>query len=68
MFAVKLFELTRNRYKRLFDSKVKEFSCRISFNNIEEYAQYMADVWRFSSPDAIIHYADGSKKEIFSDK
>lgn len=38
------------------------------FNNIEEYAQYLADNYGWTTPDARIYYNDGSVKEIFKAK
>lgn len=37
----------------------------ISFNNIEQYAQYLSDHYGSTSPDSMIYYLDGTKKEIF---
>ena len=41
---------------------------KIYFDNIEEYAQYLADNYGWTTPDARIYYDDGSVKEIFSSK
>lgn len=38
------------------------------FNNIEEYAQYLADNYGWTTPDARIYYNDESVKEIFKAK
>lgn len=38
------------------------------FNNIEEYAQYFANDYGWTSPDARIFYKDGTVKEIFSNR
>lgn len=35
------------------------------FNTVEEYAQYLADDYGWTTPDARIFYQDGSVKEIF---
>ena len=40
----------------------------IRLHNIEEYAQFMADEYGRTTPDARIYYNDGSVKEIFSTK
>lgn len=44
-------------------SLVKGF---IAFKDIEEYAQYLADEYGFTSPDARIFYKNGTVTEIFS--
>lgn len=38
------------------------------FNNIEEYAQYLADRYGWTVPDARIYYDNGNVKEIFCKK
>lgn len=38
------------------------------FKNIEEFAQYMADEYGWTSPDVRIFYIDGEVKEIFGRK
>lgn len=38
---------------------------KIRFNNIEEYAQYLADEFGWTVPDARIYYNDGNVREIF---
>ncbi|MNC02772.1 hypothetical protein D3C81_691840 [compost metagenome] len=40
----------------------------ISFADIEEYAQYLADEYGWTTPDARIFYKNGIVKEIFSSK
>lgn len=40
----------------------------IYFNNIEEYAQYLANDFGWTIPDARIYYDNGNVKEIFSSK
>lgn len=47
-----------------------DWSKGISFNNIEEYAQYLADkyAWYNIKVEAYLYYLDGTKKEILSDK
>lgn len=34
------------------------------FHNVEEYAQYLADEYGWTNPDARIYYEDGTVKEI----
>ena len=43
-------------------------SGKISFKNIEEYAQYLANEYGWTSPDARIFYKNGNVKEIFSER
>jgi hypothetical protein len=38
----------------------------VRFKDIEEYAQYLADEYGWTTPDARIYYKDGTVKEIFS--
>ena len=40
----------------------------IYFKDIEEYAQYVADVYGWTVPDGRIYYKDGTVKEIFSNR
>lgn len=42
-----------------------EYGAPLFFNTIEEYSQFMANAYGWTSPDVIIHYLDGSKKQIF---
>ena len=42
------------------------YAGRIRFHNIEEYVQYLADEYGWTTPDARIYYYDESVKEIFS--
>lgn len=53
-----------------FDSEDfgKNYVGKIRFNNIEGYAQYLADEYGWTVPDARIYYHNGDVKEIFSDK
>lgn len=44
------------------------YSGTIKVKNIEEFAQYFADDFGWTTPDARIYYADGTVKEIFSKK
>ena len=46
----------------------KSYVCKIRFNNIEEYAQYMAEEYGWTIPDARIYYYNGNVKEIFATK
>lgn len=66
-----------NRYRKYrvikepeFDKgySVRSYVGAIGFNNIEEYAQYLADEHGWTIPDARIYYSDGSVKEIFTEK
>ena len=47
---------------------MRRYSGNIGFNNIEQYAQYLADEYGWTVPDARVYYNDGSVKEIFSEK
>lgn len=38
------------------------------FDTIEEYAQYLADHYGWTTPDIRLYYADGRKAEIFTRK
>lgn len=44
---------------------IRTYVGRIRLHNIEEYAQFMADKYGWTTPDARIYYHDGSVKEIF---
>lgn len=51
---------------------IKRFSTtyyqgRISFKDIEEYAQYLANTDGWTAPDVRIFYKDGTIKEIFTE-
>jgi hypothetical protein len=39
---------------------------KVLFRSIEEYAQYLADEWGWTTPDCRIFYKSGKVKEIFS--
>ena len=41
---------------------------KVRFKDIEEYAQYLADKYGWTSPDVRIYYKDGMVKEIYSRK
>lgn len=49
-------------------SSVKKYVGIIAFNNIEEYAQYIADEYGWTDPDIRIYYKGGIVTEIFRDK
>lgn len=40
----------------------------MEYNSLEEYAQYLADDFGWTSPDVRIYYLDGTVKEIFTKK
>lgn len=42
------------------------YSGRICFDSVEEYAQYLADEYGYTAPDARIFYKNGTSKEIYS--
>jgi len=45
----------------------KRFIGRICFNTLEEYLQFLANEYGWTTPDIRIHYLDGTKKEIFKE-
>jgi len=45
-----------------------EWSKGIVFNSVEEHAQYVANNYGMTVPDARIFYKDGSVKEIVADR
>jgi len=45
----------------------REYVGKIKFNTIEEYAQFLADEYGWTTPDVRIYYKNGDVKEIFSD-
>lgn len=47
---------------------IRSYIGKIKFNNIEEYAQYLANEYGWTTPDARIFYNDGSVKEVFTDR
>lgn len=51
-----------------FDSEdfPENYVGKIRFNNIEEYAQYLADEYGWTVPDARIYYHNGDVKEILA--
>lgn len=42
-----------------------KFTARVYFDNLEQYCQYLANAYGWTTPDVRIHYLDGTKKEIF---
>lgn len=46
----------------------KEFAGKVYFNDVEQYCQFMANSYGWTSPDIRIHKKDGTKVEIFSKK
>lgn len=49
-------------------SMFKSYEGKIRFNNVEEYAQYLADEYGWTTPDIRIYYKNGEVKEIFKNK
>ena len=45
---------------------IKEYEGKITFKDIEEYAQFLANEYGWTTPDARIFYKDGTVKEIFT--
>lgn len=43
-----------------------KYSESLTFNEIKPYAQYLADKYGWTTPDARIYYADGKVVEVFS--
>lgn len=43
----------------------KEFAGKIYFETIEQYCQYMANAYGWTTPDVRIHYLDSTKVEVF---
>ena len=58
--------LTEPSVSKKFGSKV--VTGKIKLKSIEQYAQILADLYGWTSPDCRIFYRDGSVKEIFSNK
>jgi len=50
------------------DRAFERYEGSICFNNIEEYVQYIADEYGWTTPDARIFYKDGRVREIYSAK
>ena len=62
-------------YKRKSEPRIKDKNTsyqsllgKIIFKNIEEYAQYEANEWGWTTPDVRIFYKNGKIKEIFTIK
>ena len=53
-------------FKTIYSTR--KYVGKIRFNNIEQYAQFLADQDGWTVPDARLYYHDGSIKEIFSTK
>ncbi len=51
----------KGRFMPMYEGKIR-------FKDIEEYAQYLADKYSCTTPDARIFYKDGTVKEIFTNK
>ena len=45
--------------------KYASYTHDVVYPNIESYAQYLADTYGWTSPDARIFYKDGTIKEVF---
>lgn len=43
----------------------RKFEGKIFFNTVEEYAQYLADDYGWTTPDARIFYLNGTVSEVF---
>lgn len=61
------------KYKALVPPEFKTIHSRryegkICFDSIEEYVQYLADEYGWTSPDARIFYKDGKVTEIYTSK
>lgn len=57
--------LEKPTYKK---GSFKKFSGKIYFESLEQYCQFMANEYGWTTPDIRIHYLDGTKKEILSSK
>lgn len=44
------------------------FGGKVKTKTIVEYCQFYTNNWGWTTPDTIIHYLDGTKKEIFKPK
>jgi hypothetical protein len=53
-------------FEQRFSSR--EYVGKIKFHNIEEYIQYLADEYGWTTPDARIFYQNGIITEVFSSK
>ena len=43
---------------------IKEFTGKIYFDTIEQYCQFLANAYGWTTPDVRIHFLDGTKKRI----
>jgi len=60
------YETIKNpTFRKGYSTNAVVYSGSIKFNNIEEYAQFMADEYGWTVPDIRIYYHNGSVKEIF---
>lgn len=70
----KLWEQKYGKFKIVESPKweqkysIKKYIGKISFRDIEEYAQFLADEYGWTKPDARIFYKNGNIKEIFNNK
>lgn len=62
------YNIIINPHEEVIFGKQKCISGVISFKDIEEYAQFMADEYGWTTPDTRIYYSNGDVKEIFSSK
>lgn len=53
-------------WRKVFD--ITQYAGRIKFRTIEEYAQFLANEYGWTVPDARIYYRDGTVKEIYTVK
>lgn len=61
------FNIVENpKWEKKYTSK--KYIGKISFRNIEEYAQCLADEYGRTKPDVRVFYKNGNVKEIFSNK
>ena len=51
---------------RTSDFGTTSYNGSIAFKDIEEYAQYLADLWSWTAPDVRIFFSDGTIKEVFN--
>lgn len=59
----KLPVIEKPKWKTVYGSK--SFEGKVYFKTIEQYCQFLADNYGWTTPDVRIHFADGTKKEIF---
>ena len=46
--------------------RFSSYEGKVKFRNVEEYAQFLANEYGWTTPDARIYYKDGTVKEIYS--